>query len=136
MNNKNEEKNTHPTNNYRKWLIGILIGLIIILIGWLIFGHIQSKRNAEAEKFNSTHFNSNVVIYDIPVGKLTVKKATAKINEKAKNDAILEGDKVVLKKTGNKVITSKEVQSYFETQHTRYPSRKKWNFQNDALLKA
>ena len=30
MNNKNEEKNTHPTNNYRKWLIGILIGLIII----------------------------------------------------------------------------------------------------------
>lgn len=136
MNNKNEEKNTHPTNNYRKWLIGILIGLIIILIGWLIFGHIQSKRNAEAEKFNSTHFNPNVVIYDIPVGKLTVKKATAKINEKAKNDAILEGDKVVLKKTGNKVITSKEVQSYFETQHTRYPSRKKWNFQNDALLKA
>ena len=136
MNNKNEEKNTHPTNNYRKWLIGILIGLIIILIGWLIFGHIQSKRNAEAEKFNSTHFNSNVVIYDIPVGKLTVKKATAKINEKAKNDAILEGDKVVLKKTGNKVITSKKVQSYFETQHTRYPSRKKWNFQNDTLLKA
>ena len=66
------------------------------------------KRNAEAEKFNSTHFNSNVVIYDIPVGKLTVKRATAKINEKAKNDAILEGDKVVLKKTGNKVITSKK----------------------------
>lgn len=136
MNNKNEEKNTHPTNNYRKWLIGILIGLIIILIAWLIFGHIQSKRNAEAEKFNSNHFNPNVVIYDIPVGKLTVKRATAKINEKAKNDAILEGDKVVLKKTGNKVITSKKVQSYFETQYTRYPSRKKWNFQNDALLKA
>ena len=73
MNNKNEEKNTHPTNNYRKWLIGILIGLIIILIGWLIFGHIQSKRNAEAEKFNSTHFNPNVVIYDIPVGKLMMR---------------------------------------------------------------
>ena len=89
MNNKNEEKNTHPTNNYRKWLIGILIGLIIILIGWLIFGHIQSKRNAEAEKFNSTHFNSNVVIYDIPVGKLTVKKATDKNKVKGTLDAFL-----------------------------------------------
>ena len=43
--------------------------------------------SSEAEKFNSTHFNSNVVIYDIPVEKLTVKKATAKINEKA-NDIL------------------------------------------------
>lgn len=111
MSNKNVEKNTHPTNNYRKWLIGILIGLVIILIAWLIFGHIQSKRNAEAEKFNASHFNSNVVIYDVPVGKLTVKKATAKINEKAKNSAVLEGSEVVLKKTDDKVITKKKVQS-------------------------
>ena len=51
MSNKNVEKNTYPTNNYRKWLIGILIGLAIILIAWLILGHLQSKRNTEAEKF-------------------------------------------------------------------------------------
>ena len=92
MNNKNIEKNTHPTNNYRKWLIGILICLVIVLIAWLVVGYIQSKRNAEAEKFNASHFNSNVVIYNVPVGKLTVKKATAKINEKAKNSAVLKGD--------------------------------------------
>lgn len=136
MSNKNVEKNTYPTNNYRKWLIGILIGLAIILIAWLILGHLQSKRNTEAEKFNASHFNSNVVIYDVPVGKLTVKKATSKINKNAKNTAILEGDKVVLKKTSDKVITNKQVQSYFESQQTRYPSRKKWNFKNETLLKA
>lgn len=136
MSNKNAEKNTYPTNNYRKWLIGILIGLAIILIAWLIWGHLQSKRNTEAEKFNASHFNSNVVIYDVPVGKLTVKEATSKINKNAKNTAILEGDKVVLKKTSDKVITNKQVQSYFESQHTRYPSHKKWNFKNETLLKA
>lgn len=136
MNNKNIEKNTHPTNNYRKWLIGILICLVIVLIAWLVVGYIQSKRNAEAEKFNASHFNSNVVIYNVPVGKLTVKKATAKINEKAKNSAVLKGDEVILKKNSDKVITNKKVQSYFEEQHTRYPSRKKWNFQNTELLKA
>jgi len=38
MNNKNVEKNTHPTNNYRKWLIGILICLVIVLIAWLVVG--------------------------------------------------------------------------------------------------
>lgn len=136
MSNKNVEKNTYPTNNYRKWLIGILIGLAIILIAWLIWGHLQSKRNTEAEKFNASHFNSNVVIYNVPVGKLTVKKATSKINKNAKNTAILEGDKVVLKKTSDKVITNKQVQSYFESQQTRYPSHKKWNFKNETLLKA
>lgn len=136
MNNKNIEKNTHPTNNYRNWLIGILICLVIVLIAWLVVGYIQSKRNAEAEKFNASHFNSNVVIYNVPVGKLTVKKATAKINEKAKNSAVLKGDEVILKKNSDKVITNKKVQSYFEEQHTRYPSRKKWNFQNTELLKA
>lgn len=57
MNNKNIEKNTHPTTNYRKWLIGILICLVIVLIAWLVVGYIQSKRNAEAEKFNASHFN-------------------------------------------------------------------------------
>lgn len=105
MNNKNVEKNTHPTNNYRKWLIGILICLVIVLIAWLVVGHIQSKRNAEAEKFNASHFNSHVAIYDVPVGKLTVKKATAKINEKAKNSAVLNDDEVILKKNSDKVIT-------------------------------
>lgn len=136
MSNKNIKSNTHHVNNYRRWLIGILIGLIIILIAWLFIGHLQSKKNAEAEKFNASHFNSGVVIYDVPVGKLTVKKATAKINKTAKNNAVLNGDKVILEKSSNKVITQKQVKSYFEKQHTRYPSRKKWNFQNDNLLKA
>lgn len=66
------------------------------------------KRNAEAEKFNASHFNSHVAIYDVPVGKLTVKKATAKINEKAKNSAVLNGDEVILKKNSDKVITNKK----------------------------
>lgn len=34
------------------------------------------------------------------------------------------------------MITNKQVQSYFESQQTRYPSRKKWNFKNETLLKA
>lgn len=41
-----------------------------------------------------------------PVGKLTVK-ATAKINEKAKNSAVLKGDGSHLKKNSDKVITNK-----------------------------
>lgn len=125
--------------NNRNSIILVLIGLVLAL--GLIFGvvaHNRKVRNeAVARKFAVTHFNPNVTIYGVKVGNLTVAKATAKINQKAKNTAELVNNKIVLSRNNKQPTISKaEVQKYFKLQHTTSPNNKAYNYQSEALSTA
>ena len=73
--------------NKRSNLIILIIGILVvvgIIAGFGIHNH-RVASQAAAEKYARTHFNPNVKIDGVKVGKLTVAKATAKVNKKAKN---------------------------------------------------
>ncbi|WP_297816916.1 L,D-transpeptidase family protein [uncultured Lactobacillus sp.] len=126
MNQKNNNRYTH---------ILITVGAIIVIIlgGFLIFQHHNASKLAAQEKFNKTHFNPNVTIYNVKVGGLTKAKAYTKVNQKAKNKATLENTKLSFSKTEKEVISKKEINQYFKKQHTRYTSNKNYNYENVAL---
>lgn len=123
-------------NTYTNLLIIIASLLIIILIGFLVSRHVSNTQTKNAIDFNKTHFNVNVKIYDIPVGKMTVAQAVKTINKRGKNRASLEDNKIVLSRVSDNLITKNQVATYFKQQHTKYPTNKKWNFENKELNKA
>ncbi|MDY5960565.1 MAG: murein L,D-transpeptidase, partial [Lactobacillus amylovorus] len=83
--------------NKRNNLIILVVGIVIIIgiiAGFSIHNHRVATQTA-AEKFARTHFNPNVKIDGVKVGKLTVKKATDKVNKNAKNVVTLKDNKLV-----------------------------------------
>ncbi|CCI82483.1 L,D-transpeptidase family protein [Lactobacillus hominis] len=128
--------NQKTNNRYTNLLIAVAAIVVIILGGFLIFQHHNNAKLAAQEKFNKTHFNQNVTIYDVNVGKLTKNKAYIKVNKNAKNRATLEKDKISFSKTDKEIISKKEIQKYFDEQHTKYDSNKKYNFENKDLITA
>lgn len=70
-------------NNLYLIIIGI-IAVIAIICGFFIHNQRVAAERSQRE-YASTHFNPNVTIYGVKVGKLTVNKATAKINDQADN---------------------------------------------------
>ena len=126
-------------HNNRNNLYLIIAGIIIIaaVIGGVVF-HNQKVAGEERERtFASTHFNPNVTIYGVKVGKLTVKQATAKINKQAINAVYLRNKKIVSEKDDNlQTIDSATVQNYFNKQHTDLPNKQNYTYQSAALTEA
>ena len=87
-------KRKNKRNNLIILIIGVLI-VIGVVGGFGIHNH-RVASQAAAEKYARTHFNPNVKIDGVKVGKLTVAKATAKVNKKAKNHVQLRNEKLVI----------------------------------------
>lgn len=125
-----DKKNKNTNTNL---LIAVATIVVVILVGFLIAQYNSTRNTKKAIEFNRTHFNKNVEIYDVSVGKMTVKQATKAVNKKGKNRATLKGNQVILSQTNNKLVTENQVQAYFKKQYTKYPSNKNWNFENKEL---
>lgn len=122
--------------NKRNNLILLGVGLLII-IGIVVGFNIHNRNVANhtaAVKFAKTHFNPNVKVNGVKVGKLTVKKATVKVNKKAKNQVRLKDNKLVYSyNTTVAPIDEAEMQALFKKQQTQTPNEKKYNFTTKDL---
>lgn len=122
--------------NKRNNIILLVIGLVIIvaiLAGFGIHSYNEATRTA-AEKFAQTHFNPNVKIDGVKVGKLTVAKATDKVNKNAKNQIELKNNKLEYSySTTIQTIDEAETRSLFKKQQTKMPSNKSYSFTTKDL---
>ena len=125
--------------NKRNNLIILVVGIVIIIgiiAGFSIHNHRVATQTA-AEKFARTHFNPNVKIDGVKVGKLTVKKATDKVNKNAKNVVRLKNNKLVYSySTTSQPIDEQETSDLFKKQQTKTPSDKNYNFTTKDLATA
>ena len=125
--------------NKRNNLIILVVGIVIIIgiiAGFSIHNHRVATQTA-AEKFARTHFNPNVKIDGVKVGKLTVKKATDKVNKNAKNVVALKDNKLVYSySTTSQTIDEQETSELFKKQHTKTPSDKSYSYTTKDLATA
>lgn len=132
MQSRKDLRKRNSRNNLYLVIIGFII-VIAIICGVIIHNNRVAADN-KARKFAANHFNPNVSIYGIKVGKLTVKKATAKINKLANNNIQIQNDKVVLSRNPQvQTITQSKVQKYFDQQHTDMPNKKKYIYRSSEL---
>lgn len=126
-------------SQYRRRRITAISLIIIILSLTIVFfvrQQVQAKNQAIMQ-YTSKHFNKNVEIYDINVGNMTIDQATKKINTKAQNIASLQEDEITTKHSNDvTTISKKQVEQYFNQQHTDFPSKKSWTFENKPLIQA
>lgn len=125
--------------NKRSNLIILIVGILVvvgIIAGFGIHNH-RVASQAAAEKYARTHFNPNVKIDGVKVGKLTVAKATAKVNKKAKNHVQLRNEKLVYSyNTTAPTIDETETEALFKKQQTKTPSDQAYNFTTKNLATA
>lgn len=125
--------------NKRSNLIILIVGILVvvgIIAGFGIHNH-RVASQAAAEKYARTHFNPNVKIDGVKVGKLTVAKATAKVNKKAKNHVQLRNEKLVYSyNTTAPTIDEAEAEALFKKQQTKTPSDQAYNFTTKNLATA
>ncbi|MBA1392509.1 murein L,D-transpeptidase, partial [Lactobacillus sp. XV13L] len=122
--------------NKRNNLCLIIIGLVLIL--GVVFGVVMYNNHVEAQRqareFATSHFNPNVRIYGVNVGKLTVNKATAKINSRANNIVVLESGKVTIERDPDTATIDRQTTAtYFKKQHTAMPDNRDYEYRNTAL---
>ena len=128
-------KRKNKRNNLIILIIGVLI-VIGVVGGFGIHNH-RVASQAAAEKYARTHFNPNVKIDGVKVGKLTVAKATAKVNKKAKNHVQLRNEKLVYSyNTTVPAIDEAETKAFFKKQQTKTPSDQTYNFTTKNLVVA
>lgn len=125
--------------NNRNNLYLIIIGIIVVIA--IICGFVIHNQRVAAERsqreYASTHFNPNVTIYGVQVGKLTVNKATAKINKQADNVVFLRNKKIIAEKDDKvQTISQAEVKNIFTKQHTDLPSKQKYVFKSAKIDEA
>lgn len=127
-------RRNHKNNLYL--LIGGIVIIIAIIVGFVIHNnHVAS--NNRAQQFASTHFNPNVKIDGVKVGKLTIAKATTKINKQAKNNVNLKKGKIIYSRNPSEQTTNlAEVKDFFKKQHTKLPSNQNYNFNSKNLATA
>lgn len=131
-------KNLRKVNN-RNNLYLVIAGIVVILaiIAGVTIHNNHVRGQAKARAFATSHFNPNVTIYGVKVGKLTVKKATEKINKTANNVVLLDNKKIVLKHDSQvQTISQKQVQDYFNRQHTSMPSNQTYNYNSNEFTTA
>lgn len=92
MQSRTEMRKRNNRNNLYLIIIGIIV-VIAIICGFVIHNQRVAAERSQRE-YASTHFNPNVTIYGVQVGKLTVNKATAKINKQADNVVFLRNKKI------------------------------------------
>lgn len=135
MQSRKDLRKRNNRNNLYLIIAGVVI-VIAIICGVAVHNHNVASQ-AKARKYATTHFNPNVKIYGVKVGKLTVAKATDKINAKANNNVKLENDKIVYSRDANvHTISKSKVQDYFNKQHTDTPNSNKYNYNNNELTTA
>ncbi len=135
MKTREDVRKKNNKNNLYLLLAAIII-IIAIIVGVVIHNR-HTAANQKAQQFATTHFNPNVKIDGVKVGKLTVAKATAKINKLAKNNVNLKNGKVVYSRNPNEQTTSQaEVKSFFNKQHTNLPSNQNYVYNSKDLATA
>lgn len=105
MQSRTEMRKRNNRNNLYLIIIGIIV-VIAIICGFVIHNQRVAAERSQRE-YASTHFNPNVTIYGVQVGKLTVNKATAKINKQADNVVFLRNKRLLLKKTTRFKLSAK-----------------------------
>lgn len=138
INNMQSRKELRKHNN-RSNLYLIIIGVIIIvgIIAGAVFHNRKVASQRREQNFTSKHFNPNVTIYGVKVAKLTVDKATKKINAEANNVVFLRNKKIILKRDANiKTIDKQTVKEYFDKQHTDLINKQKYTYPSASLKTA
>lgn len=134
MQSRTEMRKRNNRNNLYL-IIGIII-VIAIICGFIIHNQRVAAERSQRE-YASTHFNPNVTIYGVQVGKLTVNKATAKINKQADNVVFLRNKKIIAEKDDKvQTISQAEVKNIFTKQHTDLPSKQKYVFKSAKIDEA
>ncbi|MBA2916062.1 L,D-transpeptidase family protein [Lactobacillus crispatus] len=135
MQSRTEMRKRNNRNNLYLIIIGIIV-VIAIICGFIIHNQGVAAERGQRE-YASTHFNPNVTIYGVQVGKLTVNKATAKINKQADNVVFLRNKKIIAEKDDKvQTISQAEVKNIFTKQHTDLPSKQKYVFKSAKIDKA
>lgn len=135
MQSRIEMRKRNNRNNLYLIIIGIIV-VIAIICGFIIHNQRVAAERSQRE-YASTHFNPNVTIYGVQVGKLTVNKATAKINKQADNVVFLRNKKIIAEKDDNvQTISQAEVKNIFTKQHTDLPSKQKYVFKSAKMDEA
>ena len=135
MQSRIEMRKRNNRNNLYLIIIGI-IAVIAIICGFIIHNQRVAAERSQRE-YASTHFNPNVTIYGVQVGKLTVNKATAKINKQADNVVFLRNKKIIAEKDDKvQTISQAEVKNIFTKQHTDLPSKQKYVFKSAKIDEA
>ena len=135
MQSRIEMRKRNNRNNLYLIIICI-IAVIAIICGFFIHNQRVAAERSQRE-YASTHFNPNVTIYGVKVGKLTVNKATAKINDQADNVVFLRNKKIIAEKDDNvQTISQAEVKNIFTKQHTDLPSKQKYVFKSAKMDEA
>ena len=135
MQSRIEMRKRNNRNNLYLIIIGI-IAVIAIICGFFIHNQRVAAERSQRE-YASTHFNPNVTIYGVKVGKLTVNKATTKINDQADNVVFLRNKKIIAEKDDNvQTISQAEVKNIFTKQHTDLPSKQKYVFKSAKMDEA
>ena len=135
MQSRTEMRKRNNRNNLYLIIIGIIV-VIAIICGFIIHNQRVAAERSQRE-YASTHFNPNVTIYGVQVGKLTVNKATAKINKQADNVVFLRNKKIIAEKDDKvQTISQAEVKNIFTKQHTDLPSKQKYVFKSAKIDEA
>lgn len=135
MQSRTEMRKRNNRNNLYLIIIGIIV-VIAIICGFIIHNQRVAAERSQRE-YASTHFNPNVTIYGVQVGKLTVNKATAKINKQADNVVFLRNKKIIAEKDYKvQTISQAEVKNIFTKQHTDLPSKQKYVFKSAKIDEA
>ena len=135
MQSRTEMRKRNNRNNLYLIIIGI-IAVIAIICGFFIHNQRVAAERSQRE-YASTHFNPNVTIYGVKVGKLTVNKATTKINDQADNVVFLRNKKIIAEKDDKvQTISQAEVKNIFTKQHTDLPSKQKYVFKSAKIDEA
>ena len=135
MQSRTEMRKRNNRNNLYLIIIGIIV-VIAIICGFIIHNQRVAAERSQRE-YASTHFNPNVTIYGVQVGKLTVNKATAKINKQADNVVFLRNKKIIAEKDDKvQTISQAEVKNIFTKQHTDLPSKQKYIFKSAKIDEA
>ena len=135
MQSRIEMRKRNNRNNLYLIIIGIIV-VIAIICGFIIHNQRVAAERSQRE-YASTHFNPNVTIYGVKVGKLTVNKATTKINDQADNVVFLRNKKIIAEKDDNvQTISQAEVKNIFTKQHTDLPSKQKYVFKSAKIDEA
>lgn len=135
MQSRTEMRKRNNRNNLYLIIIGIIV-VIAIICGFIIHNQRVAAERSQRE-YASTHFNPNVTIYGVQVGKLTVNKATTKINKQADNVVFLRNKKIIAEKDDKvQTISQAEVKNIFTKQHTDLPSKQKYVFKSAKIDEA
>ena len=135
MQSRTKMKKRNNRNNLYLIIMGIIV-VIAIICGFIIHNQRVAAERSQRE-YASTHFNPNVTIYGVQVGKLTVNKATAKINKQADNVVFLRNKKIIAEKDDKvQTISQAEVKNIFTKQHTDLPSKQKYVFKSAKIDEA